>query len=77
MKSVKFWRTAAKDLSLHERIFFRDAIRTLLSWDTLKEEYSELDLIKRVLESEIHISTGVKTCYKKVLVTDLNVKLLN
>ncbi len=55
MKSVKFWRTEIKQLSLTERIFFRDAIQTLFSWEVLKEEYSELDLIMRILNSEIRI----------------------
>jgi len=48
---------AAKQLSLTERIFFRDAITALLGWQVLKEEYLELDLIMRILESEIKIIT--------------------
>jgi hypothetical protein len=55
MKSVKFWQTEVKTLSLTEKTFFRDAIKTLLAWQTLKEEYMELDLIMRILESEIRI----------------------
>jgi hypothetical protein len=55
MKSVKFWRMEAKRLSLTEKTFFRDAIKTLLAWPELKEEYMELDLIMRILESEIRI----------------------
>jgi hypothetical protein len=55
MKSVKFWQMEVKTLSLTEKIFFRDAIKTLLAWQVLKEEYMELDLIMRILESEIRI----------------------
>ena len=55
MKSVKFWRIEVKTLSLTEKTFFRDAIKTLLAWQVLKEEYMELDLIMRILESEIRI----------------------
>jgi hypothetical protein len=57
MRSIKFWRMAVKELSLTERMFFRDAIKTLFAWDVLKGEYPELDLIMRILESEIHLST--------------------
>jgi hypothetical protein len=57
MKSVKFWQMAAKQLSWTEKMFFKDAIKTLLQWQILKEEYLELDLIMRILESEIHIVT--------------------
>ncbi len=53
MKSVKYWKMATKELSLTEQMFFRDAIKTLLAWQALKEEYLELDLIMRILESEI------------------------
>jgi hypothetical protein len=58
MKSVRFWRREVLSLSLTERMFFRDAIRTLQSWDTIKEEYSELDLIRRILESELRMIEG-------------------
>ena len=57
MKSIKFWKTEIKQLSLTERIFFKDAIRTLLQWDAMKKEFSELEMIERVLESEIRIKT--------------------
>ena len=43
----------ALDLSLTERMFFRDAIRTLQAWEIVKKEYAELDLIKKILEAEI------------------------
>jgi hypothetical protein len=56
MKSVKFWKMAAKELSLTEQMFFRDAIKTLLAWEVLKEEYQELDLIMRILDSEIQLN---------------------
>jgi hypothetical protein len=53
MKSVKFWKMASKELSLTEQMFYRDAIRTLLTWDVLKDEYVELEIIRKVLDSEI------------------------
>lgn len=55
MKFVTFWRMQALDLSLTERMFFRDAIRTLQAWEIVKKEYAELDLIKKILEAEIKI----------------------
>lgn len=55
MKSVKFWRIAVKDLSITERIFFRDVIETLLAWQVLKGECPELEIIKRILESELRL----------------------
>lgn len=61
MKSIKFWRMEAKRLSLTEKMFFRDAIKTLLAWPMLKEEYLELDLIMRILESEIRVITPEST----------------
>ncbi len=56
MKSVKFWKMEISQLSLSERMFFRDAIRTLQAWPSLNEEYRELDLISRILERDIHIT---------------------
>jgi hypothetical protein len=53
LKSIRFWRAEVQSLSLTERIFFRDAIRTLQTWTAVQREYEELDLIKRVLESEL------------------------
>ncbi len=55
MKFITFWRMQALDLSLTERMFFRDAIRTLQTWDIVKKEYAELELIKKILEAEINI----------------------
>ncbi len=78
MKSVKFWRMAVKQLSTTERMFFRDAIRTLLAWQILKEEYLELDLIMRILESEIQIITPeAKVGSGQSYVNDFNGKLLS
>ncbi len=68
MKFVTFWRMQALDLSLTERMFFRDAIRTLQTWDVLNKEYAELELIKKILEAEINI-VPVTTQKKK---TDKN-----
>ncbi len=55
VKFITFWRMQALDLSLTERMFFRDAIRTLQAWEIVKKEYAELDLIKKILETEIKI----------------------
>ncbi len=55
MKKVKYWRMEIQQLSLTKRMAFIDAINTLLSWDVLKGEYLELDLIRRLLESEVQI----------------------
>jgi len=55
MKSIRFWRMEVQQLTLTERMFFRDAISTLMAWELLNEEFRELDLIKKVLESEIRI----------------------
>jgi len=58
MKSLKFWRMEAQQLSFTERMFLINAIKMLLTWKGLKEEYSELDLIRRILETEIQINTS-------------------
>lgn len=55
MKPVRFWKMEIKRLSLTERMFFRDAIKTLLSWDRIGEECFELEVIRRILDSEIRI----------------------
>lgn len=55
MKSVKFWKTKVRQISLTERIFYRNAIKTLLSWDTMGEECIELEVISRILDSEIKV----------------------
>jgi len=76
MKSVKFWQMAAKQLSSTGKMFFRDAIKTLLQWQILKEEYLELDLIMRILESEIRIVTPeTRDADRRCPVTALDVKL--
>lgn len=78
MKSIKFWQMAAQQLPLTERMFFRDAIKTLLEWQILKEEYLELDLILRILESEIRIITPeTAVADRRWPVNDLDVKLLS
>jgi len=78
MKSVKFWQMAAKQLSSTEKMFFRDAIKTLLQWQILKEEYLELDLIMRILDSEIRVVTPETTdADRRYPVTALDVELLS
>ena len=78
MKSVKFWKMEAKQLSSTEKMFFRDAIKTLLQWQILKDEYLELDLIMRILESEVKIVTPEPTDADiRCPFTDVDVKLLS
>ena len=55
MRFIKFWKMQALELSLAERIFFRDAIRTLQAWEIINKEYAELDLVKKILDAEINI----------------------
>lgn len=52
MRSIKFWKTEIQQLSSAERQFFSGAIETLFTWKLLKQEYGELDLIRRILETE-------------------------
>jgi hypothetical protein len=56
MKSIKFWKMQIRMLSLSERMFYKDVIDTLMAWKVLKEECLELIILKRMLESEIHVS---------------------
>jgi hypothetical protein len=55
MRFAKFWKVEIFELSLTERIFYRDAIRTLQAWKPLREEFAELEMIKKMLEEEIHL----------------------
>ena len=57
MKKVRFWRMEIQHLSIPERMIFNTAINKLLSWEVFKEEFLELDLIRRLLESEIQVNT--------------------
>ncbi|HYA11485.1 MAG TPA: hypothetical protein VEF37_00700 [Thermodesulfovibrionales bacterium] len=65
MKTLKFWRMEVQQLSFTERMFLINAIKMLLTWEVLKEEYLELDLIKRLLETEIQINTSKANGDKK------------
>jgi hypothetical protein len=56
MKSLKFWKMQIQQLSPSEKMFYKDVIDTLLAWKVLKEECLELIILKRMLESEIHVS---------------------
>ena len=56
MRSVKFWRLHIQELSYMEKTFFKDMIKTLLSWGVLKEEVLELDLVLKILEAEIELA---------------------
>jgi hypothetical protein len=55
MKRVKYWSMEIKQLSHTDRIMFTTAINKLLSWDVFKEDFMELDLLRRLLESEIQV----------------------
>ena len=57
MKKVKFWRMEIQQLSVTERMIFTTAMNKLLLWEAFKEEFLELDLIRRLLESEIQVNT--------------------
>jgi len=65
MKTLKFWKMEVQQLSFTERMFLINAIKMLLTWEVLKEEYLELDLIKRLLETEIQINTSKANGDKK------------
>ncbi len=69
MKFTTFWRLQALELSLSERMFFRDVIRTLQTWEIVKKEYAELELIRKILEAEINILPFIQPdveSYKKM-----------
>jgi hypothetical protein len=53
MRPVSYWQKQIQHLNYYEKTFFRDMIKTLLSWDILKKEVLELDLILKILESDI------------------------
>jgi hypothetical protein len=53
MRFAKFWKVEIFELSLTERMFYRDAIRTLQAWKPLREKFAELEMIKKMLEEEI------------------------
>ena len=57
MKKIKFWRMEIKQLSLTERMIFTTAMNKLLLWEVFKEEFFEIDLIRRLLESELQVNT--------------------
>lgn len=58
-----------KQLSLTERMIFTTAMNKLLSWEVFKEEFLELDLIRRLLESEIQVNTPEVKVGKNNLLT--------
>lgn len=46
-----------QQLSVTERMIFTTAMNKLLLWEAFKEEFLELDLIRRLLESELQVNT--------------------
>lgn len=53
MKPFSFWKKQIHQLNYYEKTFFRDMIKTLLSWDILRKEVLELEVILKILESDI------------------------
>ncbi len=55
MRFSTFWKMQAFELSTTQRMFFRDAISALQTWEIVKKEYAELELIKKILETKINV----------------------
>jgi hypothetical protein len=53
MRPFSFWKKQIHQLDYYEKTFFRDMIKTLLSWDILRKEVLELEIILKILESDI------------------------
>ncbi len=69
MKPIKFWAKEVQQLSALERVCLIDAFKSLSSWEVFKHEYSDLDLIKRILEMENRfnqIKTSGDNAYKTI-----------
>jgi hypothetical protein len=56
MKSIELWSREARQLSTLEKVYLKDAIEALLSWEPFKKDYGELDLIRRMLEGEVRLA---------------------
>ena len=52
MKSVRFWSKQVRHLSALERLCLINAFDALSTWEVLRQEYHDFDLIKRILEME-------------------------
>ena len=57
MRFISFWKMQTLKLSKTERVFFRDAIIKLQTWEVVKKEYADLELIKKILEAGMDINT--------------------
>lgn len=53
MKSIELWSREARQLSTLEKVYLKEAIEALLSWEPFKRDYGELDLIRRMLECDV------------------------
>jgi hypothetical protein len=53
MKSISFWAREAQLLPALDREYLKEAIEMLLSWEPLRKEYGELDILRRMLEPEM------------------------
>ena len=60
-----------QQLSLSEKMIFTTAINKLLSWEVFREEFLELDLIRRLLESETELHTPEVKVTKDTLLARL------
>lgn len=72
MRSVKSWRREIGRLSATEKILFMNAIETVLEWQLLREDFRELDLVKRMLQSEMRLgeedpTEGIKSGLSVIL----------
>jgi hypothetical protein len=50
MRPVRFWAREAQSLPELEKAYLREAIEMLLSWEPLRKEYAELDILRRMLD---------------------------
>ena len=60
-----------QQLSMTERMIFNTALNKLLSWEAFKEEFLELDFIRKLLESEITVHTPEVSATKDTLLAKL------
>lgn len=50
MRPVSFWAREAQSLPELEKAYLGEAIEMLLSWEPLRKEYAELDILRRMLD---------------------------
>jgi hypothetical protein len=52
MRPLRFWALEARSLPELDKAYLKEAIEMLLSWEPLRKEYAELDILRRMLEPE-------------------------